>query len=47
MEGDGDDIPVDGLGYCLHEGARLRSGEEDKDFGLRYNELELLMKHYN
>lgn len=47
MEGDGDDTPVDGLGHCLHEGSSLRCVEDDKDFGLRYNKLELLIKHYN
>lgn len=47
MEGDGDDTPVDGLGHYLHEGASLRCGEEDKDFDLRYNKLELLIKRYN
>lgn len=40
MEGDGDDMLPNHLGHYLLEDTSLRYGEEDKDFGLRYNKLE-------
>lgn len=40
MEGNADDALTDGLGHCLGEGASFKYGEEDKEFGLRYDKLE-------